>query len=113
MQDAQHHQLIELGDQRNAQGEQDGAGQAPQHDPATAEAIRQPGAEQQRGREPGSAARQGPAGRQRADGEHLCQQGQQGVSLVEIEKHQEGAQAEGQGGAYPLATADFDHMRLS
>ncbi|MNO51770.1 hypothetical protein D3C76_421720 [compost metagenome] len=113
LQYAQAHQQIEAGHPGNAQGEQDGAGQGPQHDPASPEPVRQAGADEQGSREPRGAARQGPSRRQGADGEHLCQQGQQGVGLIEIEKYQEGSQAEGQGGAYPFATADFDHLELS
>jgi len=113
LQDAQAHQQIEAGHPGDAQGEQDGADQATQHDPPPSESVRQTGADEQGAREPGGAAGEGPAGGQGADREDLGQEGEQGVSLVEIEKYQEGAQAEGQGGAYPCAAADFDHVEVS
>jgi len=113
LQDAQAHQHIKVGDPGDAQGEQDGGRQGPQHDPPPSEPISQTGTDEQGACQPCGTACQRPAGGQGADRENLCQERQQGMGLVEIEEYQEGAQAESQGGAYPFATTYFNHMELS
>ncbi len=69
----------------------------------------------QTSREPASPAVQ-PASVQLADRalteKTSARSGSRGMGLVEIEIPG-GAQAEGQGGVYPFATAYFDHMELS